>query len=142
MPRPPERILDSTIDSAIHRTQNTAMGSLTANDLKTRGVAAIEESLAEHPEAVISVRGKDRFVVMEMAQYRYLRECELDAALVQSREDVAAGRYVVESAQQHVERLQSVLAAQAAQSPQVRRPAKRVVSPPPSAKRSKRSAAR
>jgi len=27
------------------------------------------------------VRGKDKFVVMDMAQYHYLRECELDAAL-------------------------------------------------------------
>ncbi|MDF2467311.1 MAG: prevent-host-death family protein [Ramlibacter sp.] len=85
------------------------MPSLTANDLKTRGVAAIEESLAHQPEAVISVRGKDRFVVMEMAQYHYLRECELDAALAQSQADVAAGRYVVESAQQHMARLEALL---------------------------------
>ena len=86
------------------------MSSLTANDLKTRGVAAIEESLAHQPEAVISVRGKDRFVVMEVAQYNYLRECELDAALAQSHADVAAGRYVVESAQQHMARLEALLA--------------------------------
>ena len=87
------------------------MPSLTANDLKTRGVAAIEATLAHQPEAVISVRGKDRFVVMEVAQYHYLRECELDAALAQSQADVAAGRYVVESAQQHVARLEALLAA-------------------------------
>lgn len=87
------------------------MASLTANDLKTRGIAAIEESLASHPEAVISVRGKERFVVMEVAQYHYLRECELDAALAQSRADVAAGRYVAESAQEHVQRMQALLGA-------------------------------
>jgi len=89
------------------------MGSLTANDLKTRGVAAIEAMLARQAEAMISVRGKDRFVVMEMAQYHYLRECELDAALAQSKADVAAGRYVVESAQEHVARLDAMLAAEA-----------------------------
>lgn len=89
------------------------MPSLTANDLKTRGVAAIEATLANQPEAVISVRGKDRFVVMEVAQYHYLRECELDAALAQSQADVAAGRYVVESAQQHMARLDALLAADA-----------------------------
>lgn len=87
------------------------MSSLTANDLKTRGVAAIEATLARQPEAVISVRGKDRFVVMEVAQYHYLRECELDAALAQSQADVAAGRYVIESAQQHMDRLEALLAA-------------------------------
>lgn len=86
------------------------MSPLTANDLKTRGVAAIEESLAHQPEAVISVRGKERFVVMEVAQYHYLRECELDAALAQSQADVGAGRFVTESAQQHVARLDALLA--------------------------------
>jgi hypothetical protein len=85
------------------------MSSLTANDLKTRGVAAIEESLEGQPEAVISVRGKDRFVVMQVAQYQYLRECELDAALAQSRADEAAGRYVAESAQAHMARLDALL---------------------------------
>lgn len=81
------------------------MNSLTANDLKTRGVSAIESSLAHQPEAVISVRGKDKYVVMEMAQYHYLRECELEAALAQTHADLAAGRYVVESAQDHVRRV-------------------------------------
>ena len=90
------------------------MSTLTANDLKTRGVAAIEATLAHQPEAVISVRGKDRFVVMEVAQYHYLRECELDAALAQSQADVAAGRYVVETAQAHMARLDALLAAEAA----------------------------
>lgn len=90
------------------------MPSLTANDLKTRGVTAIEESLAHSTEALVSVRGKDRFVVMEVAQYHYLRECELDAALAQSKADVAAGRFVNESAQQHMERLEAMLAADGA----------------------------
>ena len=45
------------------------MSNLTANDLKTKGIAAIEAVLAERPEAIVSVRGKDRFVVMDIAQY-------------------------------------------------------------------------
>jgi hypothetical protein len=105
------------------------MPSLTANDLKTRGVAAIEAALAHQPEAVISVRGKDRYVVMEVAQYHYLRECELDAALAQSQADVAAGRYVIESAQQHMARLDALLAADA---PRERDP-KRATSKAPAA---------
>ena len=85
------------------------MDQLTANDLKLRGIAAIEAVLAHQVEATISVRGKERFVVMEMAQYHYLRECELEAALAQSRADVAAGRAVQESAQAHVARLETML---------------------------------
>jgi PHD/YefM family antitoxin component YafN of YafNO toxin-antitoxin module len=81
------------------------MPHISANELKTKGVAAIEAMLADHAEAIVSVRGKDRFVVMDMAHYHHLRECELDAALAQTRADLAAGRFVQESAQAHVARL-------------------------------------
>ena len=54
------------------------MSHLTANDLKTKGVAALESVLTEYSEAIVSVRGKERFVVMDLAQYHYLRECELE----------------------------------------------------------------
>lgn len=87
------------------------MPDLTANDLKTRGVAAIESLLATQPEAFISVRGQERYVVMEVAQYYYLRECELDAALAQSRADVAAGRAFTETASEHMARLETLLAS-------------------------------
>ena len=81
------------------------MPHISANELKTKGVAAIEAMLADHAEAIVSVRGKDRFVVMDVAQYHHLRECELDAALAQTRADLAAGRFVQESAEAHVARL-------------------------------------
>ena len=45
------------------------MLSIAANDLKTRGIAAIEAGLEAQTEAVISVRGKERFVVMPLAQW-------------------------------------------------------------------------
>ena len=64
------------------------MTHLSANDLKTKGISAIEALLATQPEAMISVRGKERFVVMDVAHYHYLRECELDAALAQSRAEI------------------------------------------------------
>jgi hypothetical protein len=83
------------------------MTQLTANDLKTKGVAAIEEALEKQPEAIVSVRGKDRFVVMEIAHYHYLRECELEAALAQSRADLTAGRFVEESPEAHLARIKS-----------------------------------
>lgn len=89
------------------------MNQLTANDLKVRGVAAIEDALTGQTEATISVRGKDRFVVMDMAQYHYLRECELDAALAQSQADLSAGRAVQETAAEHMTRLDRLLAADA-----------------------------
>lgn len=89
------------------------MNQLTANDLKVRGVAAIEDVLTGQTEAMISVRGKDRFVVMDVAQYHYLRECELEAALAQSKADVAAGRAMKETAAEHMARMERLLAEDA-----------------------------
>lgn len=37
------------------------MPYISANDLKIKGVSAIEAMLATQPEAIISVRGKERF---------------------------------------------------------------------------------
>lgn len=84
------------------------MSHISANDLKTKGVAAIERALSQAPEAIVSVRGKDKFVVMDMAQYHYLRECELDAALAQTRADMASGRIVQESPEAHLARLEAM----------------------------------
>ncbi len=84
------------------------MNHISANDLKTKGISAIELALSNAPEAIVSVRGKDRFVVMEVAQYEYLRGCELDAALAETRADLAAGRVVQESPQAHLDRLDAM----------------------------------
>ena len=89
------------------------MSHITANDLKTRGIAAVEAVLAEgRREAVVSVRGADRYVVMELAEYQRLRECELEAALAESRSDMAAGRFVIESPAAHLARLKKMVAAE------------------------------
>ena len=84
------------------------MSHISANDLKTKGIAAIEAALGEAQEAIISVRGKDKFVVMDIAHYHYLRECELDAALAQTRSDLAAGRFIQESPGAHLARLDTL----------------------------------
>lgn len=84
------------------------MPVISANELKTKGVAAIEAQLATQSEAVISVRGKDRYVVMDLAHYHYLRECELEAALAEVRADLNAGRFVGESPEAHIARIESL----------------------------------
>jgi PHD/YefM family antitoxin component YafN of YafNO toxin-antitoxin module len=89
--------------------ERTSMTTISANDLKTKGVSAIESVLAMQTEAVISVRGKERFVIMDLEHYHYLRECELEAALAQTRADIAAGRFVKESADEHLTRLKASL---------------------------------
>ena len=64
------------------------MNTISANELKTKGVSAIQSVLDEQTEAVISVRGKQRFVVADIDYYHYLRECELSAAIIESKADI------------------------------------------------------
>lgn len=81
------------------------MSAITANEIKTKGIAAVERVLEHAPDAIISVRGKNRFVVMDIAHYHYLRECELESAMREAKADVVAGRVVRESPAAHVKRV-------------------------------------
>lgn len=81
------------------------MDIITANQLKTKGVSVIESKLTGKKELIISVRGKEKYVIMDMEQYNYLRECELDAALHETRADHQNGKYVTESVEDHIKRI-------------------------------------
>ncbi len=81
------------------------MSTITANDLKTRGVSIIEEQLANTSEAIISVRGKDRFIVMSLEHFREMREIEIEAAWMRVKADMEAGRYRKESVAEHLARI-------------------------------------
>ena len=83
------------------------MKTIAANDLKTRGVSTIEKALEGEAEAVISVRGRDRYVVMDVEEYNRLRVCELESALYETRQQVAAGDFIEESVDDHVERIRN-----------------------------------
>ena len=78
---------------------------ISANELKTKGVSIIENNLGGSDEFVITVRGKERFVVMDMEHYNYLRECELEAVLNQAKADINAGDFFVESVNEHIKRI-------------------------------------
>jgi len=84
------------------------MTNITANELKTRGVSAISKALEDSQEAIVSVRGKDTYVVMDFAHYTHLRTCEIEAAIHASRADIEAGRYIVESPEDHMKRLDTM----------------------------------
>lgn len=84
------------------------MGIVTANELKTRGVAAIEEAVSATGEAILSVRGERRYVTVSVEDYMRLRSCELEAALREVESDLAEGKFVVEDAEEHVRRLDTL----------------------------------
>ncbi len=93
----------------IIRLQEDQMTTLTANELKTKGAKSLEEALKDSEEVSITVRGKDRFVVMDIERYNYLRECELEAALAESLSDLEKGDFVEESVDEHIERMENEL---------------------------------
>ena len=67
------------------------------SELNARGLSALENALAVESEAVISVEGRHRFVVMDWATYNALRECELEMALSDARAEHEAGRFTTET---------------------------------------------
>ncbi len=81
------------------------MQSVTANELKTKGVSAVEERLATEDEVIITVRGQDTYVVMSLEKYARLREYELDIAVQEARADYAAGRVIKENVDDHMKRV-------------------------------------
>jgi prevent-host-death family protein len=85
------------------------MSTLTANDLKTKGVSAVEAHLKEDDEVIISVRGKERYVIVDIEKYAQMREYELAAALQEAKADVDAGRYTTESVAEHMQRVSDEL---------------------------------
>lgn len=81
------------------------MSTVAAVDLKRRGVSALAPALADADEAIITVRGKGRYVVMKMETYAKLREAELDQAVREARADYAAGRIADTSIEAHLKRI-------------------------------------
>ena len=79
--------------------------AITANELKTRGVAAISEATSDDREVFVTVRGKNRYVILTVEKYNYLRECELDAAILEAKNDAKKGKYFQESVEKHIKRI-------------------------------------
>ena len=81
------------------------MSIITANELKTKGISVVESKLMDHEEAIISVRGKEKYVIMDVEKYQRIREYELEIALLEARASVAEGGVVSESVEEHMKRV-------------------------------------
>jgi prevent-host-death family protein len=79
--------------------------TITANELKTKGVTILNDETADGTEVIITVRGKNKFVVLPIEKYNYLRECELEAALLESKRDIKEGKFIKESVEKHIKRI-------------------------------------
>lgn len=82
---------------------------VSANDLKIKGVSIIESMLEKLDEVLISVRGKNRYVVINMKRYEYLRECELEQAYRDVQKDIKNGDIKTQTVSEHIKELKDAL---------------------------------
>ena len=59
--------------------------TITADDLKTNGVPLIDSVIEENDCAIITVHGKEKYVVLKISDHNKMREQELDEAIKQRR---------------------------------------------------------
>ena len=82
---------------------------ITANDLKVKGIKAIHQEIEKNDEAIISFRGKPRYIVVDFKKYDELRALELDKAYLETMQEIKDGKYKTiatdEELQEHLDGL-------------------------------------
>ena len=78
---------------------------ITANELKTKGISAINKITNTGDEAIITVRGKTEYIILPIKAYNHFRECELEIALQESRNDIKKGKFIKEPVNKHIKRI-------------------------------------
>lgn len=81
---------------------------ITANDLKVKGITAIEEIAEENDGVIITVRGKQKYVVLPIEEYNLLREYELESAIIEAKKDYEAGNIFDGGIEEHINRVRNV----------------------------------
>ena len=66
---------------------------ITANDLKVKGIKAIHQEISENDEAIISFRGKPKYIVIDFDKYDELRALELDKIYLEAMQEIKEGKY-------------------------------------------------
>ena len=84
------------------------IGQISANDLKVKGISAIDDLASENDGVVITVRGKEKYVVLSMEKYGQLRELELDSAIREARQERDQGLFTRGSVEDHLKRIRDV----------------------------------
>ena len=83
--------------------------TISANEVKQRGVSIFDSLLGKFDELIINVRGKDKYVVVDIERYREFRANELDLAYMQMMSDREKGNYKAQSAAEHIAELKDEL---------------------------------
>lgn len=77
---------------------------LSLQDLKRTGFTKLKQMFSNEPDIIIQERGRDACVLVDIEHYNYLRQCELEIALISAKREIAEGKYSV-GTKQHIEHL-------------------------------------
>ena len=83
--------------------------TISANEVKQRGVSLFDNLLDKFDELIINVRGKDKYVVLDIERYKEFRANELDLAYMQTMNDREKGNYKAQSTAEHIAELEAEL---------------------------------
>ena len=83
--------------------------TISANEVKKRGVSIFDELLKKFSEIAITFRGKKKYIVMDIKRYKELRQKELELAYKEVMEDYKNGEYRIVSAKEHIDSLKEEL---------------------------------
>ncbi len=83
--------------------------TINANEVKTKGVSLFGNLLEKFDELIINVRGKEKYVVLDIERYKEFRKNELDLAYMKTMQDIENGDYKVQSAKDHLKDLKDEL---------------------------------
>ncbi|MEJ5173468.1 MAG: type II toxin-antitoxin system prevent-host-death family antitoxin [Hydrogenothermaceae bacterium] len=81
------------------------MFTVKANDIKTKGISFIDKFLKKYEVIFVTVRGKNKYVILPIEEYQRLKEAELEKAIAEAEEDYKEGKYISETAEEHFKRL-------------------------------------
>ena len=83
------------------------MVHVSAGELKKRGISLLDDIVGDQDGAIVTIRGRSKYVVIDMNTYNRFREYELEVALAETKRDLAEGNFVEESVEDHIKRIKS-----------------------------------
>jgi len=82
--------------------------TITANEIKTKGVSVFETLFERFNEIIINVRGKNKYCVIPFEEYEEYRAYKLDLAHSEVLEELEKGNYHSDT-KKHFEKLEEAL---------------------------------
>ena len=83
------------------------MIEITANNIKTKGISVLDAILGNEDNAVITVKGDSRYVVIPIEKYNKFSEFEIALALNEIKKDIGEGKYYF-GIDEHLKKLSDV----------------------------------